>query len=208
MRFTKMRTPNQQPRKILMTADSLGGVWTYALELAHALRPHRVEIALATMGAPLSDAQRREVKKCTNVVLFDGSHHLEWMDDPWDDVELAGEWLLNLAREFDPDVIHLNGYSHAALPWRSPVLVAAHSCVLSWWHAVKGESAPATYDEYARRVRAGLAAGDLVVAPTAAMLNALTDEYGVEFKARVIPNAVSHAAFGPAAKQTFVFAAG
>ena len=49
--------------KILMTADTVGGVWTYALELAGALAPHGVEVALATMGRRLSSAQEADMKK-------------------------------------------------------------------------------------------------------------------------------------------------
>src|ERR671934_313150 len=208
MRFTKMRTPNDRPAKILMTADPLGGVWTYTLELAEALQPHGIEIGLATMGAPLTASQRQETERCSNILLFESRLCLEWMDDPWAHVDRAGEWLLNLAAAFEPDIIHLNGYSHAVLPWDRPILVVAHSCVLSWWRAVKRERAPARYDEYARRVRAGLAAAHLVVAPSRAMLAALAEEYGVNFNSRVISNAVSHHPFSPAVKRPFLFAAG
>ena len=79
-----------------MTADTVGGVWTYALELARALEPHGVEIALATMGARLSAAQRAEVARLANVEVFDSGFKLEWMDEPWRDVEAAGWWLLEL----------------------------------------------------------------------------------------------------------------
>jgi len=46
------------PKRILMTADTLGGVWTYALQLTHALAALEIEVILATMGAPLNDEQR------------------------------------------------------------------------------------------------------------------------------------------------------
>ena len=36
--------------RVLMTADTVGGVWTYALELAGALAPLGVDITLATMS--------------------------------------------------------------------------------------------------------------------------------------------------------------
>ena len=42
------------PRRILMTADPIGGVWTYAMELARQFGRLEIDIALATMGAPLS----------------------------------------------------------------------------------------------------------------------------------------------------------
>ena len=72
-----------------------------------------------------------------------------------------------------PDVIHLNGFAHGALPWSAPVVMVGHSCVLSWWQAVKGEPAPPEWDRYAQEVANGLAAADLVVAPSEAMLATL-----------------------------------
>src|SRR5829696_4138988 len=118
--------------KLLMTTDTVGGVWTYALDLCQSLQPHGVEVALLTIGGPISDAQRRAVDALTNVRVYESSYKLEWMSDPWNDVRRAGEWMLEIENEVRPDVIHLNGYAHGSLPWRSPVMVVAHSCVCSW----------------------------------------------------------------------------
>ncbi len=113
-----------------MTVDPIGGVWTYALELTRALEPHGIEIVLASMGAHLTRDQYQQVLARKNVRLFESAYRLEWMDGAWDDVDRAGDWLLEIEERVHPDLIHLNGYSHAALPWNAPVLVAAHSCVL------------------------------------------------------------------------------
>jgi len=126
------------PRRVLLTADTVGGVWTYAVDLARGLSARGVEVALATMGAPLSDAQRETAERIPGLLVFESGFRLEWMEDPWRDVERAGDWLLGLEARFGPDLVHLNGYAHAALPWSAPKLVVAHSCVLSWWSAVKG----------------------------------------------------------------------
>jgi glycosyltransferase involved in cell wall biosynthesis len=99
---------------------------------------------------------------------------------------------LTLERLLAPDVVHLNGYCHAALPWRVPALVVAHSCVLSWWRAVKGTAAPPEWDTYREGVSRGLRAAGLVIAPSAAMLRALETEYGRCWHAMVIPNALAH----------------
>ncbi len=163
--------------RVLMTADTVGGVWTYALELVDALAHHDVEVHLATMGRGLRPEQATAAKQSTVVEVHERDFALEWQDDPWDDVDRAGEWLLDLEATVRPDVVHLNGYVHAVLPWRAPVLVVGHSDVLSWWEAVHGEPAPGTWDTYRRRVAAGLAAADAVVAPTAAMLAALQRHY-------------------------------
>lgn len=95
---------------------------------------------------------------------------------------------MDIARVFQPDVVHLNGYAHGALPWDCPALVVAHSCVLSWWQAVKREPIPPSWDAYRIAVRRGLSLADLVVAPTIAMLRALQRHYGMLTRTRVIPN--------------------
>jgi glycosyltransferase involved in cell wall biosynthesis len=191
-----------------MTADTIGGVWTYATELSRALQAHNVEVALAMMGALPTADQRREAAQLENVTLFESDYALEWMDGPWDEVDRAGEWLLGIESEFRPDIIHLNGYAHASLSWHAPVVVVAHSCVLSWWSAVKREPAPDRYGEYRRRVSDGLFAADLVVAPTAAMLRSLSDHYVPVGRREVIPNGRDAAGFKPASKQPSIFTCG
>lgn len=114
-----------------MTADAVGGVWTYAIELARALGARGVDVVLATMGPVPDDAQRREAAGVPNLVPRESVYQLEWMDDPWDDVRRAGDVLLSLADEFRPDLVHLNGYAHGNLSWRVPTVVVGHSCVLS-----------------------------------------------------------------------------
>src|SRR4051812_28547384 len=119
-----------------MTADTVGGVWTYALELARALEADAVEVVLATMGAPLSTDQRQEATEIRNLDLVESSYRLPWMEYPWSDVEAAGDWLLQLADRVSPDVVHLNEPVYGALPWPIPSVAVGHSCVLSWWQAV------------------------------------------------------------------------
>jgi glycosyltransferase involved in cell wall biosynthesis len=194
------------PRRVLMTADTLGGVWTYALDLCRGLSARGIDVALATMGGPPGRDQRREAQGIRGLELFESRFALEWMDDPWRDVERAGEWLQSLERRTAPDVVHLNGYSHAILDWSAPVLVVAHSCVTSWWRAVYGEPAPERYDRYRRRVLSGLSAADVVVAPSLSMLRMLENEHGPLRRALVIPNGASAESFRPLPKQRFFLA--
>src|SRR5262249_48443981 len=97
-------------RHVLMTADTVGGVWTYALELAGALAPLEVSVTLATMGARPSLTQARAAAALSNLELVESTYALEWMPEPWRDVDAAGEWLLTLAERVRPDVVHINGY--------------------------------------------------------------------------------------------------
>lgn len=193
---------------LLMTADTVGGVWTYALELARVLEPYDVRIVLATMGVLPSAEQCDELRSAPNVELHASRFKLEWMDDPWEDVRRAGDWLMRLESRVRPDVVHLNGYAHAALPWSAPVVVVGHSCVMSWWEAVKGEQAPASWNAYYRAVAEGLHSADLVLAPTRAMLDALVRNYGPPCAAWVIHNGRDPRLFQPAPKERFVFTAG
>ncbi|HYE33877.1 glycosyltransferase family 4 protein [Methylocaldum sp.] len=192
--------------KVLMTADTVGGVWRYALELARGLGPFGADITLATMGAPLSADQRREVAALSNVQVAESRYKLVWMDDPWADLEAAGEWLLKLADDFKPSLVHLNDYPHGNLPWPAPVLMVGHSCVLSWWQAVYGEPAPNRLDRYRGVVSNGLRAADCLVAPTGAMLAELRRLYGPLPPFRVISN--GRGVLPESNKKPFVLAAG
>jgi glycosyltransferase involved in cell wall biosynthesis len=196
------------PRKVLMTADTVGGVWTYALELARGLADQGIEVAIATMGAPADGLQREMAGRIPRLKVFESSFKLEWMDDPWRDVERAGDWLLGLEQRFAPDLIHLNGYAHAALPWQAPKIVVGHSCVLSWWEAVKKEPAPEDWHRYRQEVAAGLAAADLVVAPSSAMMAALCRHYGPLPRATVVYNGRDVRQFRATAKEPMLFSAG
>lgn len=193
---------------VLMTADTVGGVWSYALELCGALSPFGVRVTLATMGAPLREDQRADVRRLDNVTVHESAYKLEWMQDCWNDVEEAGRWLMGLAAHAQPDLVHLNNFVHGALPWSAPVLMVGHSCVLSWFRAVRGCEAGPEWDRYREEVTAGLRAADVVVAPTRAMLDALREHYGPFAASGVIGNGLEPDAFTCGRKENVVLAAG
>jgi glycogen synthase len=198
-------------RRVLMTADAVGGVWTYVLDLSRALGERGVRVSLALMGPAPSDGQRADAAAVATLDVYERPYALEWMDDPWCEVADAGEWLLELERELRPDIVHLNGYCHASLPFNAPVLVTGHSCVLSWWRAVYGSEPPAKWDAYSAKVSEGLQSADLVVAPTTAMLSSLNFHYGPLPRRRVIPNgryATGLFVTPPSSKDALVLTAG
>jgi glycosyltransferase involved in cell wall biosynthesis len=172
-----------------MTTDTLGGVFSYATSLASWLSGRGVQVNLATMGGRLSAAQRAAAEKA-GARVHESTYRLEWMQEPWEDVRRAGDWLLALERELRPDLVHLNGYAHAALDWRAPVRVVAHSCVCSWFRAVRDERAPESWNRYREVVAQGLAAAR-VIAPTHALLKMLRREYGRPRDGEVIFNGVA-----------------
>ena len=176
-----------------MTADTVGGVFTYAVELARRLAADGVEVALATFGRLLSDAQRRQVREARADVILETELALEWMPDPWADVEAAEELLLEAERQVAPDVIHLNGFAHGSAPWRAPALVVGHSCVCSWWEAVHSEAPPPSWARYCAAVTRGIAGAHAVAAPTQTMLAALDRWYGpLPRGSRVVLNGIGY----------------
>ncbi len=156
----------------------------------------------------LTPDQWKQARALENLTVFESSFRLEWMDDPWEDVRASGDWLLDLESRLAPDIVHLNGYTHAARQWGRPVVVVGHSCVLSWWSAVKREPAPESWARYRGEVRNGLAAADCIIAPSRAMLAELHRWYGPLPSGFVIPNACDPRAFVPGPKQPIVFSAG
>jgi glycosyltransferase involved in cell wall biosynthesis len=193
--------------KVLMTADTVGGVWTYAMELAHAASD--IEFVIASMGRLPSDAQRATAAALPNVTLAGSDWKLEWMEDPWADLLRAGSWLLDLESDHSPDFVHLNGYVHGVLPFTRPALIVAHSCVLSWWSAVKNEPLPQSWNRYHDAVERGLSAVDLLVAPSAWMLGALHQHYRFPTPSKLIHNGRSPLPGVPQRRErSSIFAAG
>jgi glycosyltransferase involved in cell wall biosynthesis len=191
-----------------MTADAVGGVGTYAVDLSLALARRGTQVLLAMLGPPPTNGQRAELAGCRGVDLVEVGGKLEWMDNPWGDVASAGRRLLALEREWGADVVHLNGYCHGTLPWSAPVLMVGHSCVRSWWCAVKGSPPPESLARYSASVAAGLAAADLVVAPSRAMLDCLDEHYGPLPESRVIPNGRAWPSRTTVDKQPLILTAG
>mgnify|MGYP003575799477 FL=1 len=193
---------------LLMTTDTVGGVWTYCMDLCRFLQPYGVHIHLVTMGGEMKDWQREEVAALNNVTVHETSYQLEWMQAPWADLEACGAHLLQLEAALQPDVVHLNCFAYGTLPFNAPVLVVAHSDVYSWFLAVKGEAPDAAWQPYFHCVQKGLQSADLVIAPSRAMLDYAETIYGVSGNRQVIYNGRNRALFYKREKIRFVFSMG
>ena len=204
-----MKSEERPVRKLLVTADAVGGVWQYSVDLIEALSSCGSEILLATLGPRPSQCQRDQLSRVGNVRLAESDFKLEWTDNPWDDIDRSSQWLLSLEREFKPHVVHLNSYSLASAAFQAPVISVAHSCVYSWWTAVHGSEPGPEWLEYKHRVSQGLTASAAVVAPSQFMADALTTHYGSRAaKTRVIHNFSSSPSTVCTQKEPYVLAAG
>ena len=176
------------PRRVLMTTDAVGGVWTYSLELARGLSKAGVEVMLVVVGPAPSEAQRAEAIAVPGLVLVVPGLELEWQDRAGPLGTSARQRLLGLARAFRPDLVHCNGYREAAAGFRAPVVLAAHSCVRTWWRACRAEDLPPDWSAYAEGVRSGLAAAATLVAPSEAFLAEFRAAWDPVQRPRVVRN--------------------
>lgn len=179
--------------RVLMTTDSVGGVWSYTLELCRALAFFNCNVTLACMGGPLAGAARDAAAALPNVSLYESDYRLEWMEEPWEDVQRAADWLGTLVHRSRAELLHLNCYGPALARFDIPVLLVAHSCVHTWWRATRGGDPDAGWRRYRDCVIRALAIADRVVAPTAAHLHAMAEcyeEVNLNGRARVIHNGI------------------
>jgi glycosyltransferase involved in cell wall biosynthesis len=194
--------------RILMTTDAVGGVWVYSSTLAAALARRGAHIHLLTLGPPPRLHQLASLRSLSNVRVECTDLALEWMDPGGADFERAGECLVRIARRLAPDLVHLNGYREALADWRAPIVLAAHSCVWSWWQACRGgQPAEALWHVYRANVAAGLAAADLWLAPTAAFRDRIHALYAPPHRGQVIHNGTD-VKCSRRPKESFVLAAG
>ncbi|WP_239025227.1 glycosyltransferase family 4 protein [Rhodoligotrophos defluvii] len=189
-----------------MTIDAVGGVWRYAMELAMALGRRGIEVVFAGFGPQPSPAQRAEADRIGQLAWLDAP--LDWMAEEASALRKVPELIAKLADDVEADLLHLNLPSQASgLTVSAPVLVVSHSCVVSWFRAVRNGPVPEHWTWQADLNRAGFASAHAVVAPSrshAAMLKAC---YGPIQGLTVIHNGLE-GAISAEPKQDFVFAAG
>jgi len=116
---------------ILMTADTMRGVWTYASALASSLAASGANVTLVTIGLP-PRVDQREMLRGSRTRLIETDLALEWQDPEGNDLAHAKRILAELEIQFRPDIVHLNSFREATFRWSVPTVVVAHSCVNSW----------------------------------------------------------------------------
>ncbi len=196
---------------VLVTADTLGGVWTYARELVTGLVKRGVQVTLVSFGEIPSPAQMSWMDGLRHLDFRPTAFRLEWMRDCEADLEASAEYLRSVIEETRPDLLHLNQYFYGALDIEVPRILVAHSDVVSWWVAVHGTEPPETKWSrwYRRIVKQGLERATAVVAPTRWMLEAASRYYVCPTQTSVIYNGRSPQLFSPhVSKESYVLSVG
>lgn len=168
--------------RLLLTTDAIGGVWRYAMELAAGLRALGGSVLVVSMGPPPSPAQRYEAGEGLEV----SDLALDWLAGSPEELENAARSLATMAYDWGASGIHLHMPALASLAaWPAPVIATAHSCVGTWWRAVRTGPLPFDLAWRAALVRDGLEAADVVTAPSRSFAHALAEEY--HLKRSVLP---------------------
>ena len=198
----------RKPKRILMTVDAVGGVWRYSVDLARCLGAEGIECVLVGFGPAPSEAQQRECRDLRNIMLTWTQLPLDWMVTDESAVDEVGDTLLAAEREWEVDLLHLNLPSQAArIADGVPIVVTSHSCITTWWAAVRQDALPPAWQWQRTLTRNGLMRADAVMVPTASHGQALTRAYGTVVNLHVVANA-TEMAFGENAEEPIVFAAG
>jgi glycosyltransferase involved in cell wall biosynthesis len=192
--------------RILMTADTVGGVWTYASGLASSLATSGAHVCLVTMG-PRPRADQREMLP-PSVQVVESDLALEWQDPEGRDIARAREFLAMVESRLKPDIIHLNSYREATFAWQAPVVVVAHSCVNSWAQACEDSAylAEPKWQHYTSLVAEALDQADAWVSPSRAFGDVVCDLYRPRTRCVVIRNGGTPR--GPLPKNCEILAAG
>jgi glycosyltransferase involved in cell wall biosynthesis len=181
--------------RILLTTDTIGGVWTFTKDLCEGLLACGHEVALVSVGRQPYEGQ---AQGCKETRLWAGRRFwyeawatpLEWMEANDAAYRGAEAALLRVAKHFRADVIHANQFCFGALPTDLPKVVTAHSDVLSWASACRprglGESA--WLRRYCGLVADGLRGANAIVAPTQWMAGALARGFSAASNVRVVLN--------------------
>jgi glycosyltransferase involved in cell wall biosynthesis len=194
--------------RILMTTDAVGGVWTYSCGLASSLAASGAEVTLVTIG-PAARADQREMLRGSGVCLIDTDLTLEWQDPEGNDFANARHVLARLEARCRPDIVHLNSFREATLPWCAPTVLVAHSCVNSWARACRDAVwlHEPRWVRYTECVAAGLNCTQAWVCPSRSFHEDILELYRPRSPGTVIWNGIAAGKF-PSRKRQLIFAAG
>lgn len=154
--------------RLLLTADAVGGVWTYSLDLAAALaEAEDVAVTLAVLGPQPDARQLTAAAALPGLQLIDTGLPLDWLAKDALTVREAASAIADLASSCEADLVQLHTPALACTGQHSaPVVSVVHSCMMTWWAAVKGGPLPADFMWRSDLVGEGLRRSDRVVTPT------------------------------------------
>jgi glycosyltransferase involved in cell wall biosynthesis len=192
--------------RLMLVTDAVGGVWTYSLELARALRQWDIETLVTVIGRAPSQEQRQEA---AGFELLETGLSLDWTASGPGEVRRTGCALAEIAGTEGADIVHLNSAAMAAdCDFERPLVVVQHSCVATWWDSVRKGPLPNDFAWRRDLLDCGLNKADAVVAPTASFAAQLSRVYGLSRPVRCVHNGRRALPMKKRGPEDFVFTAG
>ncbi|MBZ5721542.1 MAG: glycosyltransferase family 4 protein [Acidobacteriia bacterium] len=171
--------PREPLVHVLVTADTLSGVWTYTRELVTGLVSRGVRVTLVSLGEIPFPDQTSWMDNLHGLEYRPTAFRLDWMQEGEQDLKDSSAYLVALTQELKPDLLHLNHMCYGSLPVNVPRVVVAHGDLISWWKAVHGHSPKESrwLNWYREAVTRGLAKASAVVSPSRWMLETIRSCY-------------------------------
>ncbi len=184
---------------VLVTADTLSGVWTYTRELVTGLVTRGMRVTLVSFGEVPLPHQTSWMENLYGLEYRPTAFRLDWMEEGEFDLEESSSYLCDLVRELKPDVLHLNQLGYGSLPVDVPRVVVAHGDMISWWKTVHGHEPKASrwLRWYRDVVTRGVSQASILVAPSVWMLETIRDCYTQARREAVIYNGRNPILFNP-----------
>jgi glycosyltransferase involved in cell wall biosynthesis len=193
---------------VLMSADAVGGVWQYSLDLASGLVRRGLAVTVAILGPAPSDARIETAARATGARIVATGLPLDWTAAAPGAVLDAAAALAGLAREIGADLVHLHSPAMALADFPVPVAAVCHSCVATWWDAVETGPLPADLAWRHDLTARGCRAADALLAPTRAHAAATARVCGLARPPVVVRNGRAPSGVPPRAAEPFAFTAG
>lgn len=195
------------PPRIMMTVDAVGGVWRYAMDLAAGLRSEGIATCFVGLGPPPSRQEKAEAMAIGEIDWLD--EPLDWMVQDEGALKKVPHAIAALAKRRQVDLLHLNLPSQAAeLDIDMPVVAVSHSCVVTWFAAVRQAAVPDGWRWQQSLNARGFERAAAVVAPSHSHAAMLRAAYGPIPHLTVTYNASGVRAAADPPKEDFAFAAG
>ncbi len=172
---------------ILITTDVVGGVWDFSCALARELQGRGHRASLLAFGAP-SAGQRQQAAACAETLAAEDLK-LEWMQGSARDVQQARALTAETIERLRPDVLQANQFALGSAKASVPVVLTAHSDVLSWSKWTQGARPGSEWRGYEALVQEGLAGADAVVAVSHFLAGELRELYALKREVTIIHNA-------------------
>jgi len=196
---------------VLVTTDTLSGIWTYTQELVTGLIGRGVRVTLVSFGDIPLTHQTCWMENLPGLDYRPTAFRLDWMQEGRRDYEDSSRYLTALTREVKPDLLHLNQLCHGNLPVQTPRIVVAHGDLITWWLAAHGRepSSNPWLRWYRDATSRGISEANLVVASSLWMLERLRDCYAAPSCEAVVHSGRNPILFNPyVSKNDYVLAVG